>query len=647
MQCYSLARHNLHNCRQLLLSFCVATYLFALGSPAFAKDVNLKVLVISTGTASQDLALDLIDDVLNNAGVAYEVLNSRTETLTAQRLFNASHGNYSGVILTSSELYVSDTGNGQSGSGFDLTEWQTLHQYERDFGIRESVISGWPSVNASLDLDYGLQYVNFVSRASPVQARWMAPAGGTEFFEYVNSANPLTVDDYALITTPTLSATGPVVTPLLTVGGDANQILVASLKYPDGREVLYSSIANAPYLLHSQLLAYEFVNFSAKGVFLGARQVHFTTHIDDLFVESSLWNSQLNTDDPVNTFRMTSADVTNALSAQTKLRQAHPTARNFTLDFAFNGMGANSLDPLTQGIVANKSKFRFINHTFSHLDMTDATYGQASSEIADNRAVWLQLGLPGMLANIPTLVTGKHSGLRNLLFSFPEGVNTLFFDAARDSGVGYLASDSSQPNENIEQYAPGYPIVMLPRRPTAVFYNVAEPNAWVDEYNYIFNERFTDPCSVPGAICTPRNYSEILAAEAELAMRQIFEYRMWPYFMHQANLNNYDNAGSTVLFDWINAVLARYERNMKLPFYSLPYSTIGVYTKDRIAARSAVITGNWNLDTNSITMRSDKTVKVWTTGIGGGSLYGGQRQRYVTLQAGQTQSYTLDRALAN
>ena len=171
MQCYSLARHNLHNCRQLLLSFCVATYLFALGSPAFAKDVNLKVLVISTGTASQDLALDLIDDVLNNAGVAYEVLNSRTETLTAQRLFSASHGNYSGVILTSSELYVSDTGNGQSGSGFDLTEWQTLHQYERDFGIRESVISGWPSVNASLDLDYGLQYVNFVSRASPVQAR--------------------------------------------------------------------------------------------------------------------------------------------------------------------------------------------------------------------------------------------------------------------------------------------------------------------------------------------------------------------------------------------------------------------------------------------------------------------------------------------
>jgi hypothetical protein len=230
-------------------------------------------------------------------------------------------------------------------------------------------------------------------------------------------------------------------------------------------------------------------------------------------------------------------------------------------------------------------------------------------------------------------------------------MNLELFDAARDAGIRYIASDSSQPGEQIERYAPNYnTIFMLPRRPSAVFYNVSTPAGWVDEYNYIFRERYIEagqnPCTIPGAICTPRNFNQILAAESDLAMRQLLEFRLWPYFMHQANLKNYDGNGKTLLFDWLNAVVNRYKSNMKLPLKSYPYYTIGGYTKDRINAKTATIIANWNLDTNQVTLNStNKTARVWVTGISGGTLYGGQRQRYLTLSRNVNNVYTVDRAL--
>lgn len=629
------------------------------GNMAFARDVDLRVLVLSTatpktdGTPSGEVALDLIREVLDNIGVRYTVLNATQTTLTASMLSSGTHGNYNGIILTDSQLSYFIPNVGYQ-SALSLAEWQLLHSYEQTFGIREAVMSGWPAVDPSLDLDYGLQYVKSVTSTSPATARWVSPVGGTEFFEYVNNSNPLVVDDFSYVTRSRASTAVPTVTPLLTVNGDPNQILIAHLRYANGREVLFSSIANAPYLIHSKILAYEFINYATKGVFLGARQTALAAHVDDLFLSTELW-------DPVNnttpeggiSARMTSTDVTTTVNAQAALRSQHSAvASAFTLDMAFNGEGsATSGDPLTQYIQANKAKFRFINHTYSHFDMELADYNDAEFEITENIAVWNNLGLPKPSLSQVTLITGKHSGLHTATQTFPSGMNLQFFNAARDSGIRYLASDSSQPNENIEQYAPNYnTIFMLPRRPSAVFYNVTNPADWVDEYNYIFYERYIEagqnPCNIPGAICNPRNYSQILAAEADLAMRQLLEFRLWPYFMHQANLVNYDGNGKTLLFDWLNAVVNRYKSNLKLPLKSYGYYTIGGYTKDRIDARTATIIANWNLDTNQVTLNStNKRARVWVTGISGGTLYGGQLQRYLTLNKNVNNVYTVNRAL--
>ena len=167
----------------------------ASGAWAADKTLDLKVLVISTGNASVDPGLDLMDDVLNEVGVPYDVLDSSTEVLTPGRLSRGDHGFYNGVILTNSELFLPDG----TGSGFNFLEWDVLHAFERDFGVRESVLSGFPATNPGLGLDYGM---TDIIAGNDFQGIWQAPAGGTEIFEYVNEANPLPITDFAFAGRP-------------------------------------------------------------------------------------------------------------------------------------------------------------------------------------------------------------------------------------------------------------------------------------------------------------------------------------------------------------------------------------------------------------------------------------------------------------
>lgn len=674
--------------------------------PASAQTVpgatlDLQVLLISTGSVQQDDGLRLMSDLLTELDVPHDVLDARNDviyrkgdfsdpspaTLTSSMLSSGTRGFYNGVILTNAELYTG------AGSGFTLEEWQTLHAYERNFGVRQSVMSGWPAVNPALDLNYGLTCDDTpVTLLTPAQAKWRAPAGGYEIFEYVNVANALPITDYALTCAP--AGSEPAVQPLLAVDGDTSQTLVSVLKYSDGREVLMSTVANAWFLVHSQVLAYEFLNFATKGIFVGSRQAHFNIHLDDLFLDDEMWDPVNNVTDGTRVgYRMSAADVNNAVSSQSVFRYRHPTAKALKLDFAFNGFGADlraagestwsssddddrsdedwrdtsgPVDPLTAAIVYKRSQFRFINHTFTHRDLDasnpEATYPVIVDEIRQNRAVWLTLGLPDYTKNVYALVTGMHSGLATYgdhsttaddVF-YPQGANVNLLNAARDTGVLYLAGDPSRPNQNVEGYVPGYPLILLPRWPTALFYNVIEPAQWTDEYNWVFHERHIaageDPCTIPGALCQPRTYQEILAAEADTNFRNLLTYKRWPYYMHQSNLAIYQSCSrmpcKTLLFDWMEAVVAKYERHMKLPLKSTPYYEIGRLTTERLKARNATIRATWNPDANTVTFFSNKSVRIQTTGLYGGALYGGQTQREIPLSANRSVTYTVDRALA-
>ena len=188
----------------------------------------------------------------------------------------------------------------------------------------------------------------------------------------------------------------PSVQPLLAVrnasgAADKNQTLISIVRYaadpangrPNVREVLVSSISNATYLLYSQKLAYEFVNFATKGVFAGGRYAYLTAHNDDLFLPNGLWDPAIlaTREDVAGEYRITSADFTNLVTAQNQLKSKYATANAFALDFAFNGSGTTTTygglsrqtraDALTTAVRSNVSgsnNFRYINHTWRHWD---------------------------------------------------------------------------------------------------------------------------------------------------------------------------------------------------------------------------------------------------------------------------------------
>ncbi len=673
---------------------------FIVALPAFADNaVKLRVLVISTGDETQDLGLSYIKPVLDEVGVPYDVLNATTQDLTADMLASLNSvacnsldagcvGSYNGIILTISDL----TPN------FTPAEWDILHNYEKDFKVREAVLSGWPATYSDpnapfgIYLDYGLV---FSSSGASYNTQWSVPATyQKEVLESVNLANPLPITDFAFAANPRNDAVGPrdgtvpSVTPLLkTTNGEA-LVSIVQYKLPNQttplREVMISTITHASFLIHSKVLAYEFISWATQGVFVGARRVHMAAHLDDLFLANTLYDPSLKADNPLQTYRLNSGDISNAVSKQTAFRAAHPTAGAFQLDFPFNGSGAvvdpeaatpvaNLTEDLVAAVIANKNAFRYINHTFTHADMdkppvpanapcdyeTFTTTAPIQAEITKNRTVWGLLGLPDQTNNNKVLLTGNHAGLKDrkctddpLLHTnmanvqdddvgFDQGgANPLFLRAAANVNVQYVASDSSQRAQNIEQYITQYDDgkptdrIMLPRWPTNVFVNVINPDQLVDEYNYMFHDRFVnagqDPCSIAGAICTPRNYAEILAAEADNAVRHMLSFNKWPHFFHQSNAANYAN-GNTLIFDWLNAVFAAYERLFKLPVLNLPYWQIGDKTKNRLDAKSAVIQAKWDRTTNQVTLSANKAVSLEVTGITGGGTYGGQFVRAVNV----------------
>lgn len=702
--------------RSLLATAAMWLTLIAGASPAFADNaVKLRILVITTGGEAEDIGLAYIKPVLDEMGVPYDILNASTNDLTATALASSRAGggcraedagcvgNYNGIILTDADLVPN----------FTPSEWDTLHNYQKNFGVRQAVLSGWPATYSDpqpphgIYLDYGLVYS---SSGNDYDARWTVPAAySKEVFEYVNQANSFPITDFAFASNPRNDTRGlrdgsiPRVEPLLrTQNGEA---LVSIVRYmvpsqtAPVREVMISTVTNAEAFIHSKVLAYEFINWVTQGVFIGARRIHMAAHVDDLFLPNSLWDPALKKDNPAKTYRLGSADISNAVSKQLAFRAAHPLADSFKLDFPFNGsravvdpeattLTANLTEDLVAAVVANKANFRFINHTFSHANLDNApvsadvpcdyaTFASISAiraEITRNQRVWELLGLPERSENNRVLVSGRHSGLKDDKCtvnpaSHPEmfnvqtddipfdqgGANPLFLRAAAEAGIDYIASDSSQRAQNLEQYVTQYDDgsqtnrLMLPRWPTDIFYNVTNPSQLEDEYNYLYNRKYAgtglNPCEIPGAVCSPRSYPEILMVEADIALHHMLSFKKWPHFFHQANLAKYDESGNTLQFDWLNAVFTEYERLFKLPVKNFPYYRIGDHTAESLNAKSAVIHATWNRTINQITFSANKTVpNLLVTGLSGGELYGGQLIREITIGTNST-AYTVNRAL--
>ena len=83
---------------------------------------------------------------------------------------------------------------------FTPSEWDMLHNYQKNFGVRQAVLSGWPGTYWDPEppfgvyLDYGLVYS---SGGASYEGQWSVPAAlSKEVFEYVNVTR--SISDYRL-----------------------------------------------------------------------------------------------------------------------------------------------------------------------------------------------------------------------------------------------------------------------------------------------------------------------------------------------------------------------------------------------------------------------------------------------------------------
>jgi hypothetical protein len=496
--------------------------------------LDARVLVITAD--GSDPASAAVQAALARLGTPFDVHDAtHAARLTADQLATGNHGRYNAVILDRGALL---TGGGTS--AFTSDEWQVLATYEATFGVRRAALYTLP--------DAGYGFGGSVGTASGPVNGHCTPAGQA-IFAGANCANPIAIAGAVVYTAVPADAS---TVPLLV--DDGGHALAVTRSYPDGREALALTFSQLDGATHTTQLLYGVIRWASRGLFLGERHVYAGVQIDDLFLASRMYDGS----DP---YRITDADLQSFYNWQQARRQA-PVTAGFRAAFCVNTAKAVAGDPLTAKVQALGAGFAYINHTWDHQDMTSMDYATAYNEFTQNDQRVMQLGL--MPYNPASAVTPDVSGLAN-----PN-----MLSAAAAAGIKYLVSDTSQPGQNNPKYNEGYAatsqpgILVIPRRPTDLYYSVSTPAQWVNEYN--------------ARKSATADYAGIIDHVSSTLAGYMVRGENDPWMFHQADLRDY-GGGHSLLSDLLDAAFDKYAALMTVPVYSPTMDELG----QRVAARDS------------------------------------------------------------
>ncbi|MHA0038779.1 Agd3-related carbohydrate-binding protein [Deinococcus sp. PESE-13] len=634
----------------------------ALPAGAQTNKVALKVLILSSGAG--DYGLAEARNMLGESGVPFDVLDASSQPLTLDAMIGPDGvGRYQGVILTSSALLMDPDSSGLMPSALDSSEWQTLFEYEKAYGVRQLALYGYPG---AVPEDYGLRAVAGAETSNTS----MTPtaAGRSVLSDLTTAAIPVR---YAYTYPATVaSVPGVTTTPLMT---DAQgRVLAATSTSADGRERLLLTTAQNPALLHTQLLSYGLVNWLTRGVHLGEHRRFLQVDIDDWFLAGDHYNASTGgLYDKA--FRISGNDALAVRDQQSRIRSDYPLARNFRYAMAFNGGGARTdvatlcttlftgvaKDSLSSASKCLGDTFDWVNHTKDHLRMDVMDFATADRQLADNFTIGTRMGLT---VSRQSLVTGEHSGLGNMDptddgthndtdVNAPkqdlglERSNPNMLGAAVQNGIRYLASDhsvASQRDASCPTCGVPHPlnpgIFLVPRWPNGVAYHVTTPAEATGYYNSVYGPQGRFPYWDHNL-----SYTEFLNNESDMALNQVLDGAAFPHYMHQPNLREY-SWGKSLATDWIRAMLTKYSKYSTLPLNTLRWDDLGAYverrTREEKAKASGDLSGVYDRAAGSVTLQSTAPVPYTLTGSASGELYGTVRSQQGTVSGAATLAVT-------
>ncbi|MDA5280044.1 hypothetical protein ACWGHM_16430 [Streptomyces sp. NPDC054904] len=549
----------------------------ATAEAAVTPRVDLKVLVVDDGGSS----VEAITAELRDTGVPYtrvDLGSAGRPVINAAFLSDTVDGRprakYQGVVLPNENPF-----------GTGSAEAAALASYETTYGIRQVDAYTWAHPGV------GLEYTDnggYGGRLDGTQAAVTA-AGKAGPFGYLGGQvafednSPLILESYGFMGKPMAGYTSLLDAPV--PGGTGRASLVGEYTH-DGRSELVVTFGYNQHQQQYRLLARGIVEWLTQGVHLGQSRNYFAVHVDDVFAPDARWNKELNCtpgdyacaggEGQESTIRMTAADAQYAAQWQ--------TAKSFKLDMLFNaGAGEEwkaengGVDAMTAQLVADRAKYRWMNHTYSHpflgcvQDVTTVPWtctknaqgainwmsrAEISAQIRDNNN-WA--AAKGITTDRTELVTGEHSGLKTAPQQPQDNPNLA--GALADNGVKWAGSDNSR---EPAQRAVGAALT-VPRHPMNVYYNTGTNAEMADEYNWIYTSRAhggsgacednpgTSTC-LPAPLNVNTGYLDyVVPQEARTALRHVLANDPRPHYVHQSNL-----AEDRTLYPVVNRVLDTY-----------------------------------------------------------------------------------------
>ncbi|GGR64402.1 hypothetical protein GCM10008959_28130 [Deinococcus seoulensis] len=548
--------------------------------------VQLQVLILHAGPA--DFGLPSARALLQSRGIPFTTLDATTTPLDAAALVAPDGaGRYQAVILTSNAL-TTETSPGYYESALSTDEWSTLFEYERTFGARQLALFGYPQVAPE---DYGLRAAPEL--ASSTADLTVTPAGKAVFTDLTGAVPVRYAYNYPSRLEP---VEGVTTTPVLTDAG--GNILAATSTSPDGRERMLLTMAQNPYLLHTQLLGDGLIGWLTRGVHLGEYRRFLQVDIDDWFLYADRFDPATGTVVPRD-FRLRGSDALSLRDQQNAIRAQYPVAANFRYAQAFNGLGADVTapntcapsasvnDPLSAVTKCVAKSFDWVNHSRDHLNMDTMNRSDSFTQLYQNALIGSYMRLP---MSLRAVVTPEHSGLgwyapapgQNKVDYGLNAGNRELMQATSLMGMRYVASNHSVPSQwdpqcpNCGVTSPLNPLTLLvPRWPNSVAYNSTAPDEAAGQYNAVFGPGGTAPYWPKNL-----NYDEFLAQDMNISVIHLLDGTAWPHYMHQGNLKEYA-PGRSLATDWVRALLDTYSAYSTLPLNTLDWNSLGQYVDTR------------------------------------------------------------------
>ncbi|MCW5807403.1 MAG: hypothetical protein KIT31_33915 [Deltaproteobacteria bacterium] len=588
-----------------------------------ARRVVQKVLLL--GATGDEPAYLAAKDALVRIGVPHRGVVASTEQVTAQMLTSSSTCNFSSVIFATSGLgYIK---NGNWVSALTTAQWQLIANFEAACGAREAIWFSWPSVDLGLNPPTATYQWTDAIDAHVVDASFFAsvPATATVPIRFASGYGSSIAD----------AAT------VALLADTSGNVLLARHTYPDGREVLVSTVDHSPYAAHSLALEYDMLKWLTRGMFVGKKRAYLSPQVDDLFIDNDMWVVGVGTDENV-VSRVTGAHVSAFAAWQNGFRASLPSGSSFTTLFAFNGVGAQTgeYDDATL-VTASKqagSSFLWLSHTWDHENMDAMTFSQASSEITRNTTMANQLALNNFSRQ--DLVTPDVSGLQSasvLNGLYSAGVRNVVSDTSITPALR-PQNPGTNPSFNVGRNNPFMSgIYQVPRHPTNLFYNVANPTTWTDEYNFIYRSYY-------GRDLT---YDEIIATDTQFGMFYLLRGDIDPLMFHQLNVADY-GAGRSLLGDWLAGAASQYAAVSSAPIRTLNLRDTAAAMKARRAYDLCGITATVveQGTARRLELRTTNSCTVPVTGLnapslGGVETYLGAPTTSVSMSGYSTRTVTL------